>query len=111
MNTPQTSNSYPTSDFPALGSFSLDGLDNFSGTAIPQFTAEAKSEPQFQIMMKRDDGLYRTLNTLNTVFSIFAVLMIVATFVMVFYSLVAITEVSEMVSQIQEHNTLTTDPR
>jgi hypothetical protein len=112
MNKPQLSTNYDTpSDFPTLGSFSIDDLENFSGTVVPDFNNEAKSQPQFHIIVKRDDGLYKTLNILNTVFSILAVLLIVATFVLVFYSLITITEVSEMVSHIKEHNALDTSPR
>lgn len=107
MNTPLMSASYDApSNFSSLGRFSIDDFEGVSGNSLPVF--EAKSQTQFHIIVKRDDSLYRTLHILNTIFSIFAVLLIVSMFIMVFYSLITITEVSEMVSQIKEHNTLNT---
>lgn len=112
MNTPLMSASYDSSsDFSSLGTFSLTDSGDFEGitrSALPGFGSETSSETQFHIIIKRADPLYRTLNILNTIFSIFAVLLIVSTFIMVFYSLVTITEVADMVSQVKEHNTLTT---
>lgn len=101
----QTSNQDAPIHFPTLGSYSIDDFDGINPNEV-FFPAETRSQTQFQIIVKRDDNLYRTLNAMNTVFSIFAVLMIVLTFIMVFYSLVTITEVSNMVSQIKEHNAL-----
>ena len=113
MNTPQMSANYETSsNFSSLGSFSIDDFDGFSGTVIPVPHTPAQSQTQFHIIVKRDDGLYKTLNALHTIFSIFAVLLIVFSFIMVFYSLITITEVAEIVSQVKEHNALpTTGPR
>lgn len=105
MNLSQTSNYDAPSNFPTLGSYSIEDFDGISQNEA-FFPMEARSQPQFQIIVKRDDGLYKTLHAMNTVFSILAVLMIVMTFIMVFYSLVTITEVSNMVSQIKEHNAL-----
>lgn len=111
MKTPLLSTSYDDpSDYTQIGSFSLDGLDDdfngFTGAVVPANTTAAQGQPQFHIVVKRNDGLYKTLNVLNTVFSILAVLLIVVTFIMVFYSLITITEVAEMVSQVKEHNVL-----
>lgn len=102
---PRPSNYDAPSNFPTLGSYSIDDFEGMSQTEA-FFQSEARAQPQFQIIVKRDDGLYKTLHVMNTVFSILAVIMIVMTFVMVFYSLVTITEVSNMVSQIKEHNAL-----
>ena len=93
------------SNFSSIGSFSIDDLESMSQTEA-FFQAEDRASAQFHIIVKRDDSLYRMLHVMNTVFSILAVLMIVMTFIMVFYSLVTITEVSNMVSQIKEHNAL-----
>lgn len=101
----QTSKFDAPSNFPTIGSFSIDDFDGMSQTEA-FFQAETRSQPQFHIIVKRDDGIYKTLHIMNTVFSILAVLMIVMTFIMVFYSLVTITEVSQMVTQIKEHNAL-----
>lgn len=102
---PPTSNYGAPNNFSTIGSYSIDDFDSMSQTEA-FFQAEVRSQPQFHIIVKRDDSLYKTLHIMNTVFSILAVLMIVMTFIMVFYSLVTITEVSNMVSQIKEHNAL-----
>lgn len=101
----QPSNHGAPNNFPTIGSFSIDEFEGMSQTEA-FFQAETRSQPQFHIIVKRDDGFYKTLHAMNTVFSILAVLMIVMTFIMVFYSLITITEVSHMVSEIKDHNAL-----
>jgi hypothetical protein len=111
MNTPQLASDYDTpSDFTSLGSFSIDELERMAGNEVSGLGAMNDPQPTYHIIVKRNDGLYKTLHIMNTLFSILAVLMIVATFVMVFYSLVTITEVAEIVNQVKEHNTLDVVP-
>lgn len=66
----------------------------------------AQSQVQYTITVKRNDNLYKTLSLMNTLFSIISVLLIIAVFGLVVYSLVTITEVAEVVSQIKEHNAI-----
>lgn len=104
----------PPFEFSALGTVSIDALDDpsyepsaFPGVAASQVSpAPAHITTQYQIIVKRNDNLFKVLNILNTMFSIIAVLLIAAIFAMVFYGLVTITEVAEMVSRVQEHNEL-----
>jgi hypothetical protein len=56
---------------------------------------------QYNIVVKRNDMLYKTLNILNTVLSIFGVIMIIGTFLSVCYGLVMMTQVLETVQVIQ----------
>lgn len=111
MNTPQLSSDYAaSSDFSSLGSFSIDDFEGMAGNEFSAYSSVTDSQPQYHIIVKRNDGLYKMLHIMNTTFSIFAVLMIVAIFIMVFYSLVTITEVAEIVSQVKEHNALEAVP-
>lgn len=116
MNKPHFSSfDAPPFEFSALGMVSIDALDD-SSHELPPFPGEAAHvvpahvTTQYKIIVKRNDNLYRILNIMNTVFSIIAVLLIAAIFAMVFYGLVTITEVAEMVSRVQEHNELQAMP-
>ena len=112
MNKPRLSEDYDTpSEFPSLGGFSIDEFEDMNGAQFESLHVSAKSNAQYHIIVKRNDGLYKTLSILNTVFSILAVLLIVVMFIMVFYSLMTITEVAEIVNQVKEHNAVNTGPR
>ncbi len=63
--------------------------------------APAPSQPQYHIMVKRNDLLYRVLSFLNTIFSILGVLLILATFIMVCYGVVVLSQVVEVVEVIK----------
>lgn len=113
-NFSKSSNSHSTQAFPSLGSFSLDDFEFdasedilFNDTPVQGSVAQANT--QYHIIVKRNDGLYKTLSVLNTIFSILAVLLIAITFIMVCYSLLTITEVAEMMGQVKEHNVLETN--
>lgn len=60
-----------------------------------------RSQTQYHIIVKRNDILYRVLSFLNTLFSILGVLLILATFVMVCYSVVVLSQVVDVVETIK----------
>lgn len=105
MSKPKLSLDYddPSDINPSIESISINAFDD---VILGVETPHGISEHQYHIVVKRNGGLYKTLNILNTVFSILAVLLIVVVFVMVFYSLITITEVAEVVENIKEHNEL-----
>jgi hypothetical protein len=61
----------------------------------------AQAAPQYNIVVKRNDALYRTLSIINTILSIIGVLMIVATFCAVCYGIMMVSEVFETVNIIK----------
>lgn len=103
------------SDYETLGGFSLlegnDYQEGIEDNPFSELNPPFVRQTQYRIIVKRDDGLYRALHIINTLFSIIGVLLIVAIFGMVFYSLITITEVSEIVHQIKEHNEIVPSPR
>jgi len=62
---------------------------------------QAQAAPQYNIVVKRNDALYRTLSIINTILSIIGVLMIVATFCAVCYGIMMVSEVFETVNVIK----------
>lgn len=108
MNKPRMAATIETPpEFLSGGEFSFDHIEDMLNEADSGDAAGSESlKPQYQVVMKRNDGLYKTLHILNTIVSIIGVLLIAAIFGMVFYGLVTITEVAEIVSQTKEHNIL-----
>jgi len=72
---------------------------------LPTVVGSSDEAAQFQIIIKRNDGLYRFLSILNTVLSIIGVLMIVATFFAVCYGVIMITEAFDTVTIISNQST------
>ena len=107
MNKVQSSYFDSSAEFPSLGSFSFEDFESITAEdfSTPSESV-AQTTTQYNIIIKRNDGLYKTLSVLNTVFSILAVLLIVATFITVFYSLITITEVSHIAEQVRAHNSM-----
>lgn len=65
---------------------------------IPMVAADQTSLPerhtkQSNVVIKRDDSMYRTLNTINTVVNVCGVLLIAAVFVTVCYGAIMMSEV------------------
>jgi hypothetical protein len=71
---------------------------------LPTVVGQSDDAAQFQIIIKRNDGLYRFLSILNTVLSIFGVLVVVATFFAVCYGVIMITEAFDTVTIISNQN-------
>ena len=88
---------YGHGESPRLGEFHPTYVDVSENWAYGQ----GQSTTQYNIVVKRNDMLYRTLSMLNTVLSIFGVMMVIATFLGVCYGLVMMTQVLETVQIIQ----------
>lgn len=96
MNTNRSANHLPVEDIAGapFRPIYVDVVDDHVYTP-------GRSQTQYHIVVKRNDMLYRVLNFINTMFSILGVLMIVATFVMVCYSVVVLSQVVDVVEVIR----------
>jgi hypothetical protein len=89
--------------FPPYGQNEFPPMGEFHPTYVhaPQPDLASQRPTQYNIVIKRNDALYRTLSILNSVLSVIGVLVIVATFVTVCYGVMMISEVFDTVTIIQ----------